>query len=150
ADHGEGAAWDTNPTKNGVVVNGDNVIIYGLFNEHHKEYQTLWNGNGGRLYFYQSEIPYDPPDQKSWMCGTTNRFASYKVADTVTSHEAWGLGIYSFFRDSATKLENAVEVPEVEGVKLHHLTTVWLTGIPGSEVSHIVNGWGDRVFANDP
>ncbi|KAI3336922.1 glycoside hydrolase family 55 protein [Xylariaceae sp. AK1471] len=150
ADHGEGAAWNSNPTKNGVVINGNDVTIYGLFNEHHKEYQTLWNGNGGRLYFYQSEIPYDPPDQGSWMRGITNGFASYKVADNVTSHEAWGLGIYSFFRDSATKLENAVEVPEVKGVKLHHLTTVWLTGTPGSEISHIVNGRGDRVFANNP
>jgi hypothetical protein len=34
-----------------------------LFNEHHEEYQTLWIGNGGRVYFYQSEIPYDAPDQ---------------------------------------------------------------------------------------
>ncbi|KAI1164074.1 hypothetical protein F5B18DRAFT_284829 [Nemania serpens] len=150
ADHGEGAAWNSNPTKNGVVVNGDDVTIYGLFNEHHKEYQTLWKGDGGRLYFYQSEIPYDPPNQSSWMCGSTNGFASYKVADTVTRHEAWGLGIYSYFRDSPTKLENAVEVPEAPGVKLHHLTTVWLTGKPGSEISHIVNGLGDRVYANSP
>ncbi|KAI8626951.1 glycoside hydrolase family 55 protein [Xylariaceae sp. FL1651] len=150
ADHGEGATWNSNPTKNGVVVNGEDVTIYGLFNEHHKEYQTLWKGNGGRLYFYQSEIPYDPPDQRSWMCGRTNGFASYKVADTVTSHEAWGLGIYSYFRDSPTKLENAIEVPAVESVKLHHLTTVWLTGTPGSEISHIVNGKGDRVYANTP
>ncbi|KAI0885041.1 glycoside hydrolase family 55 protein [Annulohypoxylon maeteangense] len=152
ADHGDGAAWDANPTKNGVVVNGDNVTIYGLFNEHHREYQTLWNGNGGRLYFYQSEIPYDPPNQESWMSkgGRTNGFASYKVADSVTDHEAWGLGIYSYFRDSPTKLENAIEIPEVDGVKLHHLTTVWLTGVPGSEITHIVNGVGDRVYANNP
>ncbi|KAI0188695.1 hypothetical protein F4808DRAFT_56961 [Astrocystis sublimbata] len=150
ADHGDGAAWDSNPTKNGVVVNGTDVIIYGLFNEHHKEYQTLWNGNGGKLYFYQSEIPYDPPDQESWMCGSTNGFASYKVADTVTDHEAWGLGVYSYFRDSPTKLENAIEVPEAPGVKLHHLTTVWLTGTEGSEISHIINGSGGCVHANSP
>ncbi|KAI0486642.1 hypothetical protein F4859DRAFT_466365 [Xylaria cf. heliscus] len=150
ADHGEGAAWNSNPTKNGVVVNGNDVIIYGLFNEHHKEYQTLWTGNGGRLYFYQSELPYDPPNQESWRCGSANGFASYKVADTVTNHEAWGLGIYSYFRDSPTKLENAIEVPEAPGVKLHHLTTVWLNGMTGSEISHIVNGSGDRVYANSP
>ncbi|KAI1147376.1 hypothetical protein F4825DRAFT_151539 [Nemania diffusa] len=150
ADHGDGAAWNSNPTKNGVVVHGDDVTIYGLFNEHHKEYQTLWIGNGGRLYFYQSEIPYDPPEQKSWMCEGANGYASYKVADTVTSHEAWGLGIYSYFRDSPAKLENAIEVPELPGVKLHHLTTVWLTGTPGSEITHIVNGLGDRVYANSP
>jgi hypothetical protein len=88
ADHGAGAAWTTNPTKNGLVVNGKDVTIYGLFNEHHKEYQTLWNSNGGRVYMYQSEMPYDVPGQSSWMSGKTNGFASYKVASTVTSHKA--------------------------------------------------------------
>ncbi|CAJ2506450.1 Uu.00g005800.m01.CDS01 [Anthostomella pinea] len=150
ADHGNGAAWDTNRTKNGVVINGDNVTMYGLFNEHHQEYQTLWNGESGRLYMYQSEIPYDPPDQGSWKNGDTNGFASYKVADTVKRHEAWGLGIYCYFRDSPTELENAIEVPKIEGVKLHHLTTVWLTGVAGSEITHIVNGTGDRVHASQP
>jgi hypothetical protein len=37
-----------------------------LFVEHHQQFQVLWNGNGGRTYFYQSEIPYDPPDQPSY------------------------------------------------------------------------------------
>ncbi|KAI1480841.1 glycoside hydrolase family 55 protein [Daldinia eschscholtzii] len=152
ADHGDGAGWDANPTSNGVVINGDEVTIYGLFNEHHKKFQTVWNGNNGRLYFYQSEIPYDPPNQKSWMSkdGRANGFASYKVADGVTHHEAWGLGIYSYFRDSPTKLENAIEVPEAEGVKLHHMTIVWLNGVSGSEITHIVNGVGGRVYANQP
>ena len=105
ADHGAGAAWTANPTKNGLVVNGNNVTIYGLFNEHHEQYQTLWNGNGGRVYFYQSEMPYDVPDQSSWMSGATNGYASYKVADTVTSHEAWGVGVYCYFRDAAVKAQ---------------------------------------------
>jgi hypothetical protein len=59
----QGAGWTTNPSANGLVVNGNNVTAYGLFVEHHQQYQVLWNGNGGRTYFYQSEIPYDPPDQ---------------------------------------------------------------------------------------
>ena len=152
ADHGEGAAWTTNPTKNGLVVNGNNVTIYGLFNEHHNEYQTLWNGNGGRVYFYQSEIPYDVPNQGGWMSknGTVNGYASYKVADSVTSHEAWGLGVYSFFRDAAVKSENAIEVPNVSGVKIHHMTTIWLNGVAGSEITHVINGTGGRVYANTP
>ncbi|KAH6658129.1 glycosyl hydrolase catalytic core-domain-containing protein [Truncatella angustata] len=152
ADHGPGAGWETNPSKNGIIVNGDDVTIYGLFNEHHKEYQTLWNGNNGRVYFYQSEIPYDPPNQESWRSvgGTRNGYASYKVADHVTSHEAWGLGVYSYFRDAPVKLENAIEVPSTDGVKLHHLTTIWLNGVAGSEITHIVNGTGGRVYANNP
>jgi len=50
-------------SQSGLVVNGNNVTIYGLFCEHHEQYQTLWNGNGGRVYFYQSEFPYDPSSQ---------------------------------------------------------------------------------------
>ena len=147
-----GADWTTNPTKNGLVVNGNNVTIYGLFNEHaYEEYQTLqWNGNGGRVYFYQSEMPYDVPDQSSWMSGATNGYASYKVADTVTSHEAWGVGVYSYFRDAAVKANSSIEAPAVKGVKFHHLTTVWLNGQAGSEITHIINSTGGRVYANSP
>jgi hypothetical protein len=118
--------------------------------EHHEEYQTLWNGNGGRVYFYQSEMPYDVPDQPSWMSGKTNGFASYKVADTVTSHEAWGLGVYCYFRDAAVKANSAVEAPAVKGVTFHNLTTVWLNGRAGSEITHLINSTGGRVYANAP
>lgn len=151
ADHPpESAGWDINPTRNGVVVNGDRVTMYGLFNEHHQEYQTLWNGNDGRVYFYQSEIPYDPPRQDAYLSqnGTRNGFASYKVADGVQGHEAWGLGVYSYFRDAPAKLENAIEAPQT--ARIHHMTTVWLNGTPGSEITHIVNGKGSRVYANAP
>ncbi|KAI0125817.1 hypothetical protein BJ170DRAFT_632684 [Xylariales sp. AK1849] len=152
ADHGAGSGWETNPTKNGIVVNGDNVTIYGLFNEHHKECQTLWNGEGGRVYFYQSEIPYDPPNQEGWMSenGTVNGYASYQVRDGVKKHEAWGLGVYSYFRDAAVKLENAIKVPDAEGVELSHMTTVWLNGVSGSEITHVINGKGGRVYGNTP
>jgi hypothetical protein len=150
ADHGAGAEWKTNPTKNGLVVNGNGVTVYGLFNEHHEEYQTLWNGNGGRVYMYQSEMPYDVPEQSSWMSGKTNGFASYKVADKVASHEAWGVGVYSFFRDAPVKAHSAVEAPAAAGVKFHNLTAVWLNGKAGSEVTHIVNDVGGRVWANAP
>jgi hypothetical protein len=148
ADHGAGAAWTTNPTKIGLVVNGSHVTIYGLFNEHHGEYQTLWNGNGGRVFMYQSEMPYDVPKQSAWMSGTTNGYASYKVADKVTSHEAWGVGVYAFFRDAPVKAHSAIEAPTVPGVKFHNLTTVWLNGQAGSEITHIINNLGGRVHAN--
>jgi len=50
ADHGRGVDWNQNACNNGLVVNGNDVTIYGLFVEHHEQYQTLWNGNGGRVY----------------------------------------------------------------------------------------------------
>ena len=150
ADHGAGVGWTTNPTKSGLVVNGKDVTIYGLFNEHHEGYQTVWNGEGGRVYMYQSELPYDVPDQAFWMSGATRGYASYKVADTVTHHEAWGVGVYAYFRDAAVKANTAIEAPTVKGVKFHNLTTVWLNGRAGSEITHVINSLGGRVHANSP
>ena len=49
-----------------LQVNGRDVTVYGLFVEHTQEHQTLWNGERGRTYFYQNELPYDPPSQAEW------------------------------------------------------------------------------------
>jgi hypothetical protein len=141
ADHGSGAGWKTNPAANGMVVNGRDVTIYGLFVEHYQEYQVLWNGDGGRVYFYQSEIPYDPPDQPNYTSAPgTNGWASYKVADSVTSHEAWGLGVYSVFRNRGVNLTRAVETPTKPGVKFHSLITVRLGN--NGEISNVINNTG--------
>ena len=150
ADHGAGASWTGNPTKNGLVVNAEDVTIYGLFNEHHGEYQTLWNGNGGRVYFYQSEIPYDVPSQSAWKAGAGDGYASYKVADTVTTHEACGLGIYCYFTAAPVVADNAVEVPNASGVKTHNACIVRLGGKPGGGITHVLNGKGDGVASVKP
>jgi predicted heme/steroid binding protein len=144
ADHGVNAkdtGWTVNPSQNGLVVNGSDVIVYGLFVEHFEKYQTTWNGENGRVYFYQSEIPYDVPDQASWMAGTKNGYASYKVADTVKKHEAWGLGVYSVFNVFDGVLDNAVEVPTGDGVdvKLHGLITF---GLAKGIINNVVNDFG--------
>ncbi|HEX8813329.1 MAG TPA: coagulation factor 5/8 type domain-containing protein, partial [Terracidiphilus sp.] len=47
ADHGKGVGWTQNTSANGLVVNGDRVTAYGLFVEHHQQFQVLWNGNAG-------------------------------------------------------------------------------------------------------
>jgi hypothetical protein len=44
ADHGNGVGWTANMSNSGLIVNGDNVSAYGLFVEHHQQYQTLWTG----------------------------------------------------------------------------------------------------------
>jgi hypothetical protein len=148
ADHGSGVGWDVNKSKNGIIVNGDNVTAYGLFVEHFEEYQTLWNGNGGTVYFYQSEIPYDVPSQGQWTHGGVNGFASYKVADGVTTHDARGLGIYSVFWNPVN-LENAIETPGAGGVKFQHMITVFLGGTGGASISHIINGTGSSVSTSN-
>jgi hypothetical protein len=141
ADHGSGVGWNLNTSANGLVVNGDNVTIYGLFVEHHQQFQVLWNGNHGRTYFYQSEIPYDPPDQTSYSSAPgANGWASYKVADNVTTHEAWGLGVYSVFRHPNVTLTRAIEVPAVPGVRFHHMVTIALDNL--GEISNVINSTG--------
>jgi hypothetical protein len=125
ADHGDAVGWTNNTAQNGLVVNGNNVTIYGLFVEHFQQFQVLWNGNGGRTFFYQSEMPYDPPNQAAWKSdANTNGFASYKVANSVTSHEAWGLGVYAVFTNGGVTATRAIEVANTPNVKLHHMTTV--------------------------
>jgi hypothetical protein len=144
ADHGSGVGWSSNTSANGLIVNGDNVTAYGLFVEHHQQFQVLWNGNHGRTYFYQSEIPYDPPDQVSYTSAPgTNGWASYKVSDGVTSHEAWGLGIYSVFLRPHIVLTRALEVPKTTDVRFHHMITVALGDY--GEISHVINATGEAT-----
>jgi hypothetical protein len=141
ADHSRGVGWDVNTAENGLIVNGANVTAYGLFVEHYQGHQTIWNGEGGRVYFYQSEAPYDVPDQEGWMSGETLGFASYKVAETVKTHEAWGLGIYCNFHNRSVTLASAIEAPNTPGVRFHDMTTVSLAGGKGT-IAHIVNTSG--------
>ena len=144
ADHGSGVGWLSNTSTNGLIVNGDNVTAYGLFVEHHQQFQVVWNGNHGRTYFYQSEIPYDPPDQASYVSAPgTNGWASYKVANDVTSHEAWGLGIYSVFLHPGVTLTRAIEVPKTPDVKFNHMITVALGDL--GEISHVINDAGEAT-----
>jgi len=141
ADHGSGVGWNLNTSANGLVVNGANVTIYGLFVEHHQQFQVLWNGNGGRTYFYQSEIPYDPPNQASYSSAPgVNGWASYKVADSVTAHEAWGLGIYSVFLQPGVVLSRAIETSANPQVKFHDMITVCLGN--NGQISNVINDTG--------
>jgi hypothetical protein len=151
ADHGNSGTvgWTTNTARNGLIVNGQNVTFYGLFVEHYQQYQTIWNGNGGRTYFYQNEMPYDPPNQAAYMNGSTQGWAAYKVGDSVTSHEAWGLGSYCYFNvNSSVVNAHAFEVPAVSGVKFHDLVTVSLGGT--GTISHVINNTGAAVNSGHP
>lgn len=144
ADHGAGVAWELNTSENGLVVNGNGVTIYGLFVEHHQQFQVLWNGNGGRTYFYQSEIPYDPPNQASYTSAPgVNGWASYKVADGVTTHEAWGLGVYSVFRHPDVELTRAIETPKTPKVQFHDMITVALGNL--GAIRHVINDMGEAT-----
>jgi hypothetical protein len=144
SDDGAGVGWTENMGNSGLIVNGDRVTAYGLFVEHFQQYQTMWNGNDGTLYFYQSEMPYDPPDQASWEHNGVDGYASYKVASTVTTHDARGLGVYCVF-DSAIVAYDAVETPAATGVAVEHVVLANFGGASGSGIDYIINGTGAGV-----
>ncbi len=144
ADHGAfPTGWTINTADTGLIVNGDNVLATGLFVEHYQKYEVIWNGQGGKTIFFQNELPYDAPDQATWRAGA-NGYAAYKVADGVTSHEAWGLGVYCFFNvDPTLRADRAFEVPNVPGVKFHDLLTVSLGNV--GFIDHVINDAGAAV-----
>jgi hypothetical protein len=65
------------------------------------------------------------------------------VADTVTSHEAWGLGIYSVFLHPDVVLSRAIEVPKSPNVRFHHMITVALGNL--GEISHVIDDKGSTT-----
>lgn len=77
--------------EHGLVVNGDRVTIYGLFVEHQFKDLTQWNGEDGRVFFYQSELPYNDGDFGA------SGYTGYSVSLKVQKHTAVGLGVYVVF-----------------------------------------------------
>ncbi|WP_410615843.1 RICIN domain-containing protein [Amycolatopsis sp. lyj-109] len=141
AERNEYVGWTTNTADTGLIVNGNDVTMYGLFVEHYQKTQVVWNGNGGRTYFFQNEMPYDVPNQASWMNGSTPGFSAYKVGPNVTSHEAWGLGSYCYFSTNPSVASaHAYEAPNTPGVRFHDMVTVSLN-YQGT-ITHVINNTG--------
>ncbi|MDQ1540704.1 MAG: hypothetical protein QOH29_1430, partial [Actinomycetota bacterium] len=147
ADHGTGVGWTTNTADTGMTVNGANVEATGLFVEHYQKYEVIWNGQNGKTIFFQNENPYDPPNQAAWMNGTLNGYAAYKVANSVTTHEAWGMGSYCYFNvNPAVNNYHAFEAPNTANVKFHDLLTVSLGNV--GTITHVINDTGAQTPTN--
>lgn len=146
ADHGAGVAWDKNTCDTGVIFNGDNVTTYGLMVEHFQKYQTVWNGNGGKCYMYQSELPYDITSQSVWNAPGAYGYTDYKVANNVTSHEGYGIGIYSCYQKAQCFLKSAIECPDTPNVKFQNVCTYSLAGNGG--IDYAINKAGYGVYGN--
>jgi hypothetical protein len=144
ADHGVAGSvgWTVNTADTGVVVNGDDVTATGLFVEHYQKYNVIWKGERGKTVFFQNELPYDAPNQAAWQHDGINGYAAYKVADTVKTHEAWGLGSYIFTNvDPTLHATQSFEVPNTLGVVMHDLTTLALNKNAGT-IDHVIDGQG--------
>ena len=154
ADHGNGVGWTANTADTGVVVNGDDVTAYGLFVEHYQKYEVIWNGERGRVIFYQNEMPYDPPSQAAWMeAPGVDGWAALKVADGVKSFRGYGMGSYSFFNQGVDIFAaHAFEVPtDLPPGSLHDLLTIFLDPSVGKGgILHVVNDAGGSSTAANP
>ncbi|WP_413116547.1 coagulation factor 5/8 type domain-containing protein [Streptomyces sp. CY1] len=129
ADHGDGVGWETNRADYGVRVNGDDVLATGLFVEHFNKYDVQWSGQRGRTIFFQNEKAYDAPNQAAIQNGSIKGYAAYKVADSVTTHEGWGLGSYCYYNvDPSIVQHHGFAAPNASGVKFHNLLVVSLGG----------------------
>ncbi|MFE2283384.1 discoidin domain-containing protein [Streptomyces sp. NPDC059443] len=141
ADHGDGVGWETNRSDYGFRVNGDDVLATGLFVEHFNKYDVEWNGERGRTIFFQNEKSYDAPNQAAVQNGSVRGFAAYKVADSVNTHEGWGLGSYCYYNVDPTIIQDhGFEVPVKSGVKFHDLLVVSLGG--KGQYAHVINDTG--------
>ncbi|MFG3135274.1 coagulation factor 5/8 type domain-containing protein [Streptomyces sp. NPDC048211] len=141
ADHGEGVGWETNRSDYGLQVNGDNVLATGLFVEHFNKYDVRWSGENGKTIFFQNEKSYDAPNQAAVQNGDTKGFAAYKVDDSVTTHEGWGLGSYCYYNVDPTIVQgHGFEAPVKPGVKFHDLLVVSLGG--QGQYDHVINDTG--------
>jgi hypothetical protein len=147
ADHGSGVGWTTNTADTGIVVNGDNVTATGLFAEHYQKYNVFWAGENGKTIMFQNELPYDPPNQAAYQHDGVLGWAAYKVADSVKTHEGWGLGSYCFFNvDPTIHATHSFEVPVTPGVKLHDILTLSITA--HGVIDHAVNDFGPPTPPN--
>ncbi|MET7764031.1 coagulation factor 5/8 type domain-containing protein [Streptomyces sp. NPDC005393] len=141
ADHGDGVGWDTNRADYGIRVNGADVLATGLFVEHFNKYDVQWYGQRGRTIFFQNEKAYDAPNQAAIQNGSIKGYAAYKVADSVTAHEGWGLGSYCYYKDDPTiRQDHGFAVPNTAGVKFHNLLVVSLGG--KGQYEHVINTTG--------
>jgi hypothetical protein len=165
ADHGDQVGWMLNQTDNGLVVNGDHVITYGLHSEHFQKYDVLWNGDDGRCFYLQNERPYDTPETDdvpgAWrdtsladakydyigpLADRQQGYAAFRVGDNVKNFEGWGLVSYDVFVQNMgvrfrTIWTGFITPGKNANIKIHQVGTLSISQNRG-EIAHIINGEG--------
>lgn len=146
ADHDVGGLVieGDNPCDTALEVNGDHVIAYGLAVEHTLQDIVKWNGNFGRTFFFQAEYPYDVTQANYGDPG----YVAYRVDPSVTDHGAWGVGVYSFFRDNIVFVNSGFSTPVTSNISFVTSFTRWLNGNGG--ILHVINNTGDAVDMASP
>jgi hypothetical protein len=150
---GANGCWTCDVSDTGLMVNGNDVDAYGLAVEHFEQTEVEWDGQGGRVVFFQNENPYEVPAQSDWMASPTqDGYPAFDVGVNVTSFNGYGMGSYSYF-DQGVAIENAMafEAPQTSRVQFNDIFTIFLNGAGGIE--SVINGTGAAVsssFASTP
>jgi len=138
ADHYNGGeTYDSKfPCQNGLIVEGDDVTMYGLAVEHTLADLVVWSGNRGKTYFYQCELPYDV---------SSFNYCGYKVNDDVKAHEGYGLGVYHYFRDHPVVVASGIQCSPTLLHSFEHSLTVHLNG--SGTIQHVINEVGEATYS---
>jgi hypothetical protein len=153
ADHGTGVGWTSNTAETGLIVNGDNVVATGLFVEHYQKDEVIWNGQNGKIVFFQNEMPYDPPSQAAWtQPDGTLGYPAIHVTSHVQSFQAWGIGSYSYFNQGVNIYSaNAFVVPTTLAPgSIHDALTIFLSTAGFGGIQNVINGTGGSSTIANP
>jgi len=140
---GSGIGWGKNKCDHAIQINGDSVTYYGLMCEHTDQDLTVWRGDYGECYMYQSEFRYDPPSQQAY-----DNVSSYVVESNVSNHKAVGIGAYSFFPNTEIWINSGIRAPALPGVTFETALSVHLKGLGG--IRHVIKNKGKEVSDQGP
>ncbi|MDZ5762775.1 hypothetical protein Cyrtocomes_01170 [Candidatus Cyrtobacter comes] len=161
ADHDAQALqipFSINYCKHGLIVNGDDVKMKGLFVEHFNDIQTVWLGKNGQIKFYQSELPYFMPTGGVKVdCTIPNSTEviqetvcpSLYIAASASGFDARGIGVYCFFPNAlgqGTIKANTVIKTNSQDASFAHVVVRWLNGDPASGINAILEDSQGRLF----
>ena len=148
ADHGASATsvgWTVNTGDTGLAVTGYNVTAYGLAVEHFQKYEVLWTGENGSDYFFQNELPYDPPSQAQWEVSPSQLgYPAFDVTRNVQTFNGYGMGSYVVFIQTPASLSDSdpFQAPLNPGIHFTDVFTVYISSnAPGGDLS-VINGVG--------
>lgn len=130
------------PCNTAIQVSGDNVSIYGLACEHTIQNITQWSGNHGTVLFYQCELPYDVTQAAFGDPG----YAGYIVDDSVETHTAAGVGIYSYFRDYDVLVKSAFLGSADTSQRMYHTFTRFLNKSGKGGIENVINDQGGSSY----
>ena len=72
-------------------------------------------------------------------------YHSYSVSANVKRHLAYGLGVYSYFRDYTVKMDTGIKAPSGSGIKFTNTFNKMLNGNGGIE--HVINTYGGSAYS---